>query len=358
MVTERARKYRRDSRERENGPDLWNGNDPTGGPGRYQLSGKLICSQCGRPYYRVQRHSYGNREQKVIEWKCSTYLSKGRKKSGCGETNRQVEKRFSEGCDNVHLDEEILFRVLEQVCGEYYYDLAAQDKNDMIEHVISLLRRTLGERKGNGVLSGAKAEAARLRQQKEILLTKLLDGVISDQDYQKRNRQIEQKLESVQTERETLTRQEMEPCGLEQRLDQIRRRLEHGGFEKITAEQMLQDIQKIVVHEWQLEIWFEPGKLPGFAKKAVWVDYPFPPETERGRDLQRRRVIQAMKENPETTVKQVAEALGESPHMVRNRVEELISGGYIRFEGKGGHGLWRVLREMPDKEMSRKTDGL
>ncbi len=368
LVTARARKYHRD------------GCYPKSGSlGQYALSGKLICAKCGQPYYRVHRRSYKDHEQMVVEWKCSTYLSKGRKEFGCRNQIRKIEKRFQEGCDNVHLDEKALFKVLEEVCREYYYDLTTQDKGSIIEHAISLLRKTLEEKKGSHALHRAESEEARLRDQKERLLTKLLDGVISDQDYQKRNQLIEQKLESVQMEKEELARQEIEILDLEQRIDKIRLRLENGGIETTTVGQMLQDIEKIVVHEWQLEIRFDPLKIlklsTGKADAAsarqgviashdlsesftVWVDYPFPPETERGRYLDRRRILKIVKAKPELTVKQVAEELGESPYMVRNRFEELIFGGYLRFDGKGGHGVWEVLKELPDKEMSRIAGGL
>ena len=288
-------------------------------------------------------------------------------------------RSVKQGCDNVHLDEKALFKVLEEVCGKYYYDLATQDKGSIIEHAISLLRKTLEEKKGSRALLRAESEEARLRDQKECLLTKLLEGVISDQDYQKRNRLIEQKLESVQVEKEELARQEIEIRDLEQRIDKIRLRLENGGLETTTVGQMLQDIEKIVVHEWQLEIRFDPlkilklstGKTDAMPARqgvtashdlsegfTVWVDYPFPPETERGRYLDRRRILKIVKERPELTVKRAAEELGESPYMVRNRFEELIAGGYLRFDGKGGHGVWEVLKELPDKEMSRKAGGL
>ena len=31
-------------------------------------------------------------------------------------------------------------------------------------------------------------------------------------------------------------------------------------------------------------------------------------------------------------------------------MEELIDQGVIRFEGAGGHGLWKVLKELPDEK--------
>ncbi len=36
--------------------------------GIYQLSGKLVCGQCGKPFYRTRRRGQGDRERVVIEW--------------------------------------------------------------------------------------------------------------------------------------------------------------------------------------------------------------------------------------------------------------------------------------------------
>lgn len=47
----------------------------------------------------------------------------------------------------------------------------------------------------------------------------------------------------------------------------IRSRLEHAGIEKATVGRMLEDIECIVVHEWQLEIRFNPLRLMEITKK-------------------------------------------------------------------------------------------
>ena len=47
-----------------------------------------------------------------------------------------------------------------------------------------------------------------------------------------------------------------------------------------------------------------------------------------------------------------------SVYMVRNRIEEMTKGGYIRFNGKGGRGAWEIIKDLPDKEESIKAGGL
>lgn len=95
--------------------------------GKYDLSGKIECGQCGSPYYRTWRRGYADRDEIVIEWKCSAYLEYGRKKPNPMDKIRKVPKQFREGCDNIHLEEKILFSLLEQVSCQYY-DMKCQDK--------------------------------------------------------------------------------------------------------------------------------------------------------------------------------------------------------------------------------------
>ena len=144
----------------------------------------------------------------------------------------------------------------------------------------------------------------------------------------------------------------------------IRERLENGGISEAAVYQMLEDIDRIIVHEWELEIRFDPLKMAGLqtgigkgsenllsaiAKEfTIFIPYPFSPETERGRYLDRLRIAAYLKEHPSVTCKKMAEAMNRSPTATRKRMEELIKEGYIRFNGRGGHGSWEVCKELPD----------
>ncbi len=340
--------------------------------GLYDLSGKLVCGQCGKPYYRTWRHGCADKESMVIEWKCSNYLEMGRKKLGKRENFRKAAKEFDGGCDNVHLEESILFGVLEEV-NVKYYNFREQDKDSIINHAVRILKKALGDIPARKERERIEKEEKRLEGQKDFLLTKFLEGVVSDKDYRRKDTELEEAAARLKEQKDELTRQEWEIKNLEQRIEKIKNRLEHGGIEKATVVQMLQDIREIKVHEWQLEICFDPLKLmdlsvdgkenkkmKGLLSKdfIVWIDYPFGPETLRGRYLDRRRIMKLLKKNPGTTAKKLAAEMGRSAYMVRNRMEELIKGGYIRFDGRGGRGRWEVLEELPDKEESMKAGGL
>ncbi|MEG0566173.1 MAG: recombinase family protein, partial [Hungatella sp.] len=145
-------------------------------PGRYDLSGKLVCGFCGYPYYRTWRRGYANRDEVVIEWKCCTYLEKGRKQYNRANKSRKIPKEFSDGCDSIHIDEEVIFSLLEQV-SDKYYDFNNQEKEGIINHAVKILQKALTDQSSVGELNRLEEAEKKLLIQKERLLTKLLDGV-------------------------------------------------------------------------------------------------------------------------------------------------------------------------------------
>lgn len=342
-------------------------------PGAYDLSGKLVCGQCGKPYYRTWRHGYADKEKVIIEWKCSNYLEKGRTEENSKGKNRKVKKEFGGGCDNAHLDEAVVYALLEQISSQYY-DLHRQDKDNIINHVIRILRQVLEKAPGKKEWTRMEEEEKNLRRQKDTLMNKLLEQVISDQDYQRKNEELEKRIGEIQQQKDAARQKEQEIQNMEKRIEIIRARMERGGIEKATVVGMLRDIQEIRVQGWRLEVYFDPLRIAGLGERgtgegdlvkemlsedfAIKVDYPFAPETERGRYLDRRQIMDLLKDNPKETAKSLAAGMGRSACMVRNRMEELTRGGYIRFHGRGGRGEWEILKELPDKEVSIREGGL
>ncbi|MBS6645135.1 MAG: recombinase family protein [Clostridiaceae bacterium] len=330
-----------------------------GSAGKYDLSGKLICGSCGSPYYRTFRRGCADKRRDVVEWKCSNYLEHGRKKNRHMDNIRKVTKQFQKGCDNIHLEEDVLFPLLEQVSTRYF-DLKSQDKEGIINHAIILLKNALSERKSDCGVQKLEDTEKKILRQKDILLNKLLDGIITDQDYQKKSNRMEEELDRLRNQREAVKQREWEIKNLEQRIENITARLRTGGIERAAVLQMLKDIQKIVIYEWHLEICFHPFPITGLPNAGVSQDiaadetasekfmisvpYPFSPATERGRHLDRERIVKIMKENPDTTARKIAQEMDRPLKQVQNRIKELRADERIRFNGRGGHGVWEVLK--------------
>lgn len=341
------------------------GNYPKGSnKGKYILSGKLVCGICGRPYYRTWRRGYSDPEKVIVEWKCSGYVSQGRKGKGSRSQLRKAEGlQRREGCDNVHLDENILFEVLEQMSTQYY-QLEQEKKEGMIQKTIRLLERSLNENSCQKEMETWKQDEEKLTRTKQLLLDKLLDGIISDADYRGKNQELDGKLHELGMKMQNLQSRLGEQKSVKERLEEIKSKLEHGGIEKATVSQMLKNVERIVVHEWQLEVRFNSLHMIGIKDSdhttvnqmlgetenylSVFLDYPFEPTTERGRKIDRRRVWELLQEDPCLTAKKIAEQMNRSYGIVVTRMRELRKDGYIQYEGKGGHGYWKAVKEYPD----------
>lgn len=340
--------------------------------GRYDLSGKIVCGFCKSPYYRTWRKSFSKKEI-IVEWKCSNYLENGREDKSRRDKLRKVTKEYHKGCNNVHLEEGILFSLLEKV-NIQYYAMEGWNQDAIVERAIKILKRILEKEPVNKERERLDAEEKKINKQKDFLLTKYMEGIISDKDYRKRDDKLEADLLELQTQKEKLRQKEENVRTLEQRIKKMKERIKNGGIERATVNQMLQDVKEIRVYGWRLEICFDPLKIADLPEShmtggdltqkledenfSVWVDYPFPPETERGRYLDRRRIMELLRKDSRSTAKHMAETMGRSAYMVRNRIEELVKGGYIRFNGKGGRGTWEIIKDLPDKEISIKTGGL
>lgn len=340
-----------------------NGRYPKGSnPGKYMLSGKLICAICGKPYYRLWRRSRSDPERKRIEWKCSNYIQSGRKGQNRREDMRKTEFSSNHGCDNIHLEEEAVYEVLERVNRTYFQTVDA-DKTNVINRTIKTLEKALAQNNMEGKTKRLQKEKDEIQQKKQVLLEKLLNGVVSDDDYQTRNQKFETRLSELKSEETLLFQQGNEQENLKKRLLIIREKLERGGFEKVVTGQMLNYVPSILVHEWQLEIRFDTRLMAGvpffdeftrqhLSKQAhlvsIFVDYPFSPNTEKGRYLDRLHIMEMLEQEQNLTAKNIAEELKRSQHMVRNRMEELKKDGYIAFHGKGGKGSWEILKKFED----------
>lgn len=158
------RKTKERLNERENGKRAGKN------PGKYVLSGKMVCGQCGSLYYRTVRK---RRNGKVVEWKCRTYLEQGRKHPG-----------KTGGCDNPGIKEDWLFE-----------KLFLQEHGEGLEEKQVLdFMKLLGETKREG---NKKAEEEKkkyldkMKEQQRRLLNLYLEGEVSEILYGQKYKELE-----------------------------------------------------------------------------------------------------------------------------------------------------------------------
>ena len=248
------------------------------------------------------------------------------------------------GCDNVSLEEEILMQKLEEVRISYYEE--KEGSQAVINQILAVLEGTLGDGQEDHTDSIQK-QIRKIEHQADVLLDKLVNEVITDEDFSRKKQELDQqrvKLQKRLLEQKQVIANERTQ---EERLQKIRQWLESGGMKKATTMEMMEDISGIIVYPEELRIEFLPGRLKELEQIqkdpiVLSVQYPYKYTTERGRLRVEMEILHILRENPETTVKKLSELLQIPYHATLNRVNALKQKGKLRYEGKGGRGIWKV----------------
>lgn len=335
----------------------------------YDFSGKLICGECGAPYYKTFRRQYANPEHVIVEWRCSSYLKHGRKKQEVAEgTNQSKEWGADEeelrrgqitGCDNIHLKQEGLERMMRELSGQLF---AWQDEENMICRIIKILSEVLLTGETHLKKEEVEKNLMAVRNRKSRLLDLLLDNTISKQGYKSKQKELEQE-EQRWTER--LERMDVEEEKIRQtkeRLVGIEQKLRADGCEKIQAGLLMQVMDHIRVFEDRLEIKLNPVALPGVASVHGWImqkpgvlqkDYlqEYLMEVPTARYFADTRIIKKKKKEsipdilrkePFLTNKELAKRLDVTFSTLRRWLADYKKKGQIYFDKTGGKGQWRV----------------
>lgn len=335
----------------------------------YDFSGKLICGECGAPYYKTFRRQYANPEHVIVEWRCSSYLKHGRKKQEVAEgTNQSKEWGADEqelrrgqitGCDNIHLKQEGLERMMRELSGQLF---AWQDEENMIRRIIKILSEVLLTGETHLKKEEVEKNLMAVRNRKSRLLDLLLDNTISKQGYKSKQKELEQE-EQRWTER--LERMDVEEEKIRQtkeRLVGIEQKLRADGCEKIQAGLLMQVMDHMWVFEDRLEIKLNPVALPGVASVHGWImqkpgvlqkDYlqEYLIEVPTARYFSDTRIIKKKKKEsipdilrkePFLTNKELAKRLDVTFSTLRRWLADYKKKGQIYFDKTGGKGQWRV----------------
>lgn len=326
-------------------------------PGKYFLSGKIRCGECGSPFYRTYRKRYKD-DALVVEWKCQKYLQNGRndqKKMRSGQ--RKVKRTSDRGCDNIHLDEEKLNLLLEKACAQYY-QVAGINDTEIIDKAIAILNAVLRKNDTSSRQNRVCRELEKYEAQEKKLLDKLLADVISDQDYKIKKEEITAKADGLKKELENLQDTEKARLVTEKRLKVIRKRLEEDTLRQATLSDMIDSIDQITVYPEKLVLSFQAEKMPGmdtsalahiensfddFEKKLTW-EVPFHDDFlyATRKEAESTRIIEYIRQNPKVTAKQIAGMEGISLSAANARIRKLKKQKKIHYEGRGGHGEWVI----------------
>jgi Site-specific recombinases, DNA invertase Pin homologs len=227
--------------------------------GKYALSGKIICGECGNVFHRKYRKNKRTGEE-IISWTCSEYIKRGRKtRSGTTRGNQQllsINKNANIGCDNRCLIERDLFECLRKIGENNFND----DKDSIVEDAIIILKSVLEVTDFKVELEKIRNEKDKVMSQKDFLMDKLLDEIISDRDYQVKNSILDDKLTAIEDKEKDLKRTQLREKNIDDRIKEITDFL-NSNQSTIDIDTLIDRIEKIDVFQTYFIIYFDFFKI-------------------------------------------------------------------------------------------------
>lgn len=312
------------------------------GRGKFDFSGKLVCGQCKESYYRTCRRN-SRTQLTTVEWKCQNYLRYGRRDS------KKVRKRLRKspqikdrGCDNIHLDEERLLALLEDIWinnNDYYQ----WDDSEIIKQVNAVLKSVIRKKEPIGTYYQLEQRIYRQDILSKRLMDKLLDGIISDEDYKQKRQEINKRQQLLEKELKNLQETKNLRSETGERLQKINKKIQSDILRKAIRSVLLEKIEKIEIYEDKLKIILCGESAFG---EAI-IDVPLGKEfTYAGRkENERNKIIMYMRENPEITAREIAAKEQISLSAVNYRIKRLRLQGKLYFNGRGGQGKWVICEK-------------
>ena len=221
--------------------------------GKYDLSSKIICGMCSSTYWRRYRNT---KKGQVVDWSCSEYVKSGRKFKRRDDTRGNNLKKImnNRGCDNRHIKDEDLMNLLEEIS----YDIYGNRKEQIIEHATKILEGVFGEDNCINKHDKFIEDKNKYLNQKNMLMDKLLDGVISDQDFKRRNMILDEKLKTIEDELIAIEETYNIANNVSLRLQDVQKCFEvQDNSREIQTLNLIKHIDQIVVYEDYLEIYFD-----------------------------------------------------------------------------------------------------
>lgn len=215
--------------------------------GKYELSGKIFCAECGAVYYRRENSSGG---KKITEWKCSNAIKHGRK-----------TKEKQAGCNNRKVREEDVMQKMKERCMDCYDTLFGQ-MDDIKKEALSAIEKVISEGTNEKEIHRLQKEWEKLEKKKTYLLKKLVDGVIEDEDYKAASHEITEKIRQMQKKAEDIHTQKEKYADTKERLQNIQKALENGVVTQAKTLEFISRVDKIFIHaDGRIEISFDRLKM-------------------------------------------------------------------------------------------------
>lgn len=217
--------------------------------GKYELSHKIICGGCGGYYYRIGKKTKAGKD---TLWKCSTCLKNGRARAG----------ENVKGCDNPNVKEIQIIKGLQKELEES--GNAGKWEEALFQDLMYMIRKVLKAQDSEKELEKLEKEKTKLSNKKDILMDKLLSGIICDQEFQKYDQELLEKLEAIKNEITGIKERSQKYNNYECRIKEIKNAI-------VTENILKTAIEKVLLHYVDHIVVYKDGSLKIIFMEAAGI---------------------------------------------------------------------------------------
>ena len=217
------------------------------------LSGKIQCGLCGNVFWRST--SVTGKVPKVY-WSCREYVQRGRKTKNAGNLNSGKMSAYDTagGCDNIHIKEADLECLLDQFAQKIPVKPEAHIRESAMDILAQIIRDTPKTHKQEETL---KKEQNKIKNSREVLVDKYLDGKIADDIYHMKDHKLQEQMHVLECELQLLRHKSEMVSDREKRM----RALEHDVAaitdHDLGISNLKKHIEKIVVYPDYMLFYFD-----------------------------------------------------------------------------------------------------
>lgn len=306
--------------------------------GTYKWSNRLVCANCKKPYYRMH---YNLHSEKIITWKCSEQF-----------------QRTRSACDNMVIAEKELEKQLAAALKEKYAYLF-HISSGLINDTIHTIEKALCNSDNGKKLKTLESQRELLLRNKDVLFHKLMNGVISDEDFGTYKDRLETELRELEEKIEGQKDGEKSLADQYHRLQQIRDTIENKNYnEQAILEILYGCVEIIEIHNnGEMDVTmsrelmrskFELYNIVESDYRLFHFSFTYKKETiyDRNRKAYNEKVLELIRSEKYITIPQMAERLGNTYSYTWHSIQQLKEQGrivYIKEKFEHSECYWEVV---------------
>jgi DNA invertase Pin-like site-specific DNA recombinase len=219
--------------------------------GKSDLSSKIFCGECKSVYWR--RYRKNRKGEQLVDWSCSEYIKRGRKNITDTRGKNLLKIKTKEGgCDNIHISEIDLNNILLNVSK----DIFNKDKK-IVDKLVGILKGIFLNDNSNEEKLQIEQDKNKIINQKNLLLDKLLDDIITNEDYKRKDSELEYKLNALIEKEKSINDRVKQYSDLEERISDISNYLQSEGTDDTNIKKLVEHISKIIIYQDYVEIYLD-----------------------------------------------------------------------------------------------------